>query len=279
MRDPAAALADALSAACRQDQAAFATHLTAANAATFRALPDPRRSALLKRFVLLDDAGKPLLSTTAEGRTEVRCEAAGLVSAMRLGSAEVRENLAFVTAEVGEPGGEARPVRIGLVREAGEWKLLSVGLLLLDLPALSRQWEEADLEAHEAEVIASLRKIAEALGGYQQAFGKLPEALEQLGPGSQDGISPDRAGLLDASLAGGESLGYRFRYTIKPAAVEGDESDRDKAAGFELAATPVDYGSAGRRSFYLDSKGVLRGADKHGAVATVDDPQIREPQP
>ena len=166
-RDPAAALADALSAACRQDQAAFATHLTAANSAAFRALPEPQRSALLKRFVLLDDAGRPLLSTTAEGRTEVRCEAAGLVSDMRLGSAEVRENLAFVTAEVGEPGGEARSVRIGLVREAGEWKLLSVGLLLLDLPAISRQWEEADLEAREAEVIASLRKIAEALGKYQ----------------------------------------------------------------------------------------------------------------
>ena len=49
--DPAAALAEALSAACRQDADAFAPYLTALSAAAFRALPDVQRSALLKRFV------------------------------------------------------------------------------------------------------------------------------------------------------------------------------------------------------------------------------------
>jgi hypothetical protein len=271
--DPVAGLADALSAACRQDHAAFATHLTAENAAAFRALPEPQQTALLKRFILLDDPGRPLLSTLAGGNSEVRCEAAGLVADMHLGAAEVRENLAFVTAQIGQPGEEPRSVRIGFVREGGQWKLLSVGLLLLDLPAMVQQWQEADLQNSENETIAALAKIAEALVKYQQAFGKLPEALDELGPPAEDGASPEHAGLLASASSGG----YTFRYVIVPSTTAGDESDRDKAAGFALAATPVEYGKAGRRSFYLDSNGTLRGDDKHGALATSADPQIAVP--
>jgi hypothetical protein len=279
LRDPVGALADALSEACRQDHAAFATHLTAQNAAAFRALPEPQQTALLKRFILLDDPGRPLLSTLAGGNSEVRCEAAGLVADMHLGAPEVHENLAFVTAGIGQPGEEPRAVRIGFVREGGEWKLLSVGLLLLDLPAMAKQWEEADLQASENDAIAALAKIAEALLKYQRAFGKLPEGIEQLGPPPQDGASPEHAGLLAADLATGSSAGYSFRYAIADAkTTEGDDSDRDKAAGFILAATPIEYGTGGRRSFYLDSNGTLRGDDKHGAVATASDPLIAVPQ-
>jgi hypothetical protein len=272
--DPVAGLADTLSAACRQDHAAFASHLTAQNASAFRALPEPQQTALLKRFILLDDPGRPLLSTPAGGRTEVRCEAAGLVADMHLGAAEVHENLAFVTAEIGQPGEQPRSVRIGFVREGGQWKLLSVGLLLLDLPAMAKQWEEADLQESENDAIAALAKIAEALVKYQQAYGKLPEALEQLGPSSEGGASPEYAGFVAEDLAAGSRGGYSFRYVIVPATTEGDDSDRDKAAGFALAATPIEYGKAGRRSFYLDSNGTLRGDDKHGAVATSNDPRI-----
>jgi hypothetical protein len=267
-----------MSAACRQDHAAFATHLTAENAAAFRALPEPQQTALLKRFILLEDPGKPLLSTAAQGRTELRCEAAGLVAEMHFGAAEVHENLAFVTAEIGQAGEEPRSVRIGFVREGGQWKLLSVGLLLLDLPAMSKQWEEADLQDSENDAIAALAKIAEALDKYQQAFGKLPEALEQLGPPGEDGASPEHANLVAADLAAGSSGGYSFRYVIVPATIEGDDSDRDKTAGFALAAKPIEYGKSGRRSFYLDSNGTLRGDDKHGAVATSADPKILAPE-
>jgi hypothetical protein len=277
-RDPAAALADALSAACRQDHAAFAMHITADQAKAFLALPEPRQTALLKRLVLLDDPGRPLLSNTAQGRPEVRCEAAGLVADMHFGSPEIKENLAFVTAEIGLPGGEPRSVRIGLVRESGDWKLLSVGLLLLDLPELAKQWEQSDLVANEDVAINAMAKIAEALTRYQMAYGKLPEMLDALGPAPPEGASLDRADFLPADLAAGSSAGYNFRYVIVPMNVAGDDADRDKAAGFVLAATPIEYGKEGKRSFYLDSNGVLRGADKHGAVATSADPQIPVPQ-
>jgi hypothetical protein len=43
---------------------------------------------------------------------------------------------------------------------------------------------------------------------------------------------------------------------------------------FEVAATPRTYGKTGRRSFYLDQSGVLRGADHKGRPATADDPPI-----
>jgi hypothetical protein len=276
--DPAAALAAALIAACRQDPSEFATHLTAENAAAFRSLPQPQRINLLKRFVLLDDPGKPLLSATAEGHTEIRCEAGGVMSDMRFGATQMHESLAFIPVDVpeaGTPEDDAKQsVRFGLVRESGEWKLLSLGLLLLDIPTLARGWETADRAAPETTAVVTLHRISEALNAYQQAYGKLPDALAQLGPPSTPGASPDKAGLLDEGLASGEHGGYRFRYRIVPSYAQADESERDKAAGFELAAIPIEYGTGGRKSFFLDSKGILRGADKHGGVADASDPRI-----
>jgi hypothetical protein len=277
--DPAAELAATLTAACRHDQTAFATHLTAYNANVFRELPQSQRETLLARLVLQTAPGRALLSTSAEGRPVVRCESGGIVIEMRFGTVEIRDNLAFVPVEVPGPGEKARSVRFGLVREDGRWRLISVGLLLLDLPAMAQEWVEADLRAQEARAVAALRKIAEALRTYQTAFGRLPEALEQLGPAPPGGISPERAALLDEALAAAESGGYRFRYVIVPAAGTADESERAKSAGFALVAMPAEYGGTGRRSFYLDSGGVLRGADKQGQVATQADPRVDDPRP
>jgi hypothetical protein len=282
--DPSQALAEALTAACRQDQATFASHLTSDNAQAYRALPEEQRLSMLKRFVLLENMGKPLLSAL-DGHTVLRCEASGVISEMRFGPAEVHENLAFIPVTVPESGpnqGQSQSVRFGLIRESGAWKVLSVGLLLLDIPALARQWEAGDLQSREKNAISALRKIASALKSYQTAFGKLPERLDQLGPPpAAGGLSPESAGLLDSDLATGAAGGYQFRYAIVPAGGEEDESERDKAAGFTLAATPMNYGKDGRRSFFLDSGGTLRGADKSGMVATADDPRegAEEPQP
>ncbi len=276
--DPAAALADSLIAACRQDSAAFGTHLAKENATAFLALPESQRTGLLRRFVLLDDPGKPLLSTDGRGHTEVRCEASGVVSDMLFGETQMHDNLAFIPVEVpqaGAPEGDAKQsVRFGLVRESGEWKLLSLGLLLLDIPTLAREWEKNDVKALEAHAIANLHGIAEALKSYQQAYGRLPDNLAELGPSASEGVSPDKAGLLDEELASGEKDGYVFRYSIATAPRETDESEREKASGFQLAATPAKYGQGGRQSFYMDSTGMLRGADKNGAVADESDAPI-----
>ena len=210
----------------------------------------------------------------------VRCDAQGVVSEVRFGATEQHDNLAFIPVQVPKAGEGAQSGRFGLVREDGQWKLLSLGLLLLDVPQLARQWEQADINvrasAAEAAAVDSLRKIAAALAQYRQAFGHLPDSLSQLGP-AKGGNSPDQAGLLDADLAAGERGGYRFRYNITSAGGTALDADRDQLAGFQLAATPVEYGEAGRRSFYLDAGGTLRGADKQGAVATSNDPRVSVP--
>lgn len=277
--DPAAALASALTAACRRDEPAFAAHLTAQTASVFRKLPEAQRGNLMGRLAMLNAAGNALLSNTAEGHAVVRCDAGGAITELRFGAPETSENLAFVPVEA-RAAGASRTVRFGLVREAGDWRLISVGLLLLDLPAMSQEWAETDVRASEVAAVGALHKIADALDIYRRAFDRLPESLEQLGPPPKEGLSPDRTGLLDQALAAGESGGYRFRYAIVPSGDATDSAERDKLAGFALAATPTQYGqpAAGRRSFYLDSAGTLRGADKQGEVATAEDPEIADPR-
>jgi len=265
---PSAALAAALMAACRQSEAQFAPYLTADNAAAFRELPASQRTALMKRFVLLDEPGRPLLSSDAQGRTVVRCGTPGMTTEMRFGEMRLQENLAFIPVEIPIENAATRRIVFGMAREGGGWKLLSVGLLLLNLPELSRQWAASEAEASEAEAVAALRKLANAAASYRRAFGKLPETLAQLGPAPKEGISPEAAGLVDAELAAGKKGGYLFRYRILPASGERAE------ASFELAGTPTEYGKTGRRSFLLDASGTLRGDDKQGAVATASDPRI-----
>jgi hypothetical protein len=270
---PPEALAGALVAACRQNDAEFARYLTADNAATFRELSPSQRVALLKRLMLLDDPGRPLLSRSAQGLTVLRCETRPITTEMRFGETRLRENLVFIPVEVRVPetagASEAvRKVEFGMVREGGGWKLLSVGLLLLNLAELAQQWATSEVQENEAEAIAALRKIAQSIGTYRRAFGKLPETLVQLGPAPKEGISPEAAGLLDAELAASKKGGYLYRYRVVPARGEAGEP------GFELAATPVEYGKTGRRSFFLDASGTLRGGDKQGAVATASDPPI-----
>jgi hypothetical protein len=45
---------------------------------------------------------------------------------------------------------------------------------------------------------------------------------------------------------------------------------------FEVIATPVEYGKTGRRSFYMDESGILRGGDHAGGAATLSDKPIVE---
>jgi type II secretory pathway pseudopilin PulG len=228
----------------------------------------------MKRFVLLEDPGRALLSTSSTGHPVVRCEAPGISTEMRFGETRSRENLAFIPMEIPLPGEPSRSITFGLVREGGNWKLLSVGLILLDIPSMAKQWEQADLEAREDEAIAALRSLAAALETYRQAYGKLPDTLDPLGPAPKSGISPEAAGLVDADLSSGNKDGYTIRYRIVPASGNLPEEDANQAAKFELAATPVEYAKNGRRSFFLDSRGVLRGADKHGAAANSADPRV-----
>ena len=274
VNDAATALTGALSAACTEDAATFANYLTAENSAAFQKLVAPQRVAFMKRMVQLDDPGRPLVSTSDEGLTVLRCETPAITTEMRFGAAKATDNLAFISITVPSPGEEPRTIRFGMVREQGQWKLLSLGLVLLDVQALSDEWARADIEAQENNAVDNLRALASALDAYRRAFGTLPDTLAQLGPAPASGISPDAASLVDADLAAGEKGGYKFRYRIASSSAADTPDEQNKLAAYELAATPTDYGKTGKRSFFLDSTGALRGADKQGAVADSSDPRI-----
>lgn len=260
--DPAAVLSAAIVAACRDNEAQFSNYLTPDNAVAFQALPAEQRAAFLKRFSLSDMPGKPLSSSDAQNHAVLLCQTPSGTVQYRFGAARVRENLAFIPVSVLD----SEQAEFGLVRESGGWRLLSLGLVLLDIPQLAKQWAEADLRASEDTVIDALQSLAGAIQTYNRAFGKLPESLAELGPAPKDQVSPEQASLVSAELASGKQNGYQFRYRIVP-----DPSGNDTK--FELAASP-DQSSKSRRSFFLDAAGKVHGADKHGAVATSDDPVI-----
>ncbi len=261
--DPSAALVSALTAACKHDEIQFANFLTADNATSFRALPLDQRSAILKRFSLTDDAGRPLLSTDQSGHSILRCQVAGATAEFRFGSPRTEENLAFIPLQTAD--GDIAD--IGMVRESSGWKIISVGLMLFDIRQLAGRWAEQETENREDDAIHSMRDLQTVIGTYQRAFDELPESLQRLGPAPKNQVSPEQANLIGAQLASGTQNGYRFRYRI----VTGPDGN---PSGFEITATPETYGKSGKRSFFLDAAGKFHAADKHGDTATADDPVL-----
>lgn len=76
-----------------------------------------------------------------------------------------------------------------------------------------------------------------------------------------------KAQMIDSALASGFKYGYVFQMST--------------VAPFEMlrpalyaTATPISYRKTGRRSFFINENGEMRGADRYGAAATVTDPVI-----
>lgn len=272
---PAAAPADktprqtivaALSAACSQNIRQFSHYLLRTSRHTFETLPEARRKAMLKRFALTSMPGHPQPFLDTEGRMVVRCATPAETVIFRLGIAEVDQNVAFIPVTVA--GGEK--TNFGLVHQPGGWRLYSLGLLVINVPALVKQWEAAELAANENAAIGDLLTIEQGVKTYHEAFGRWPQMLKELGPAPPNEVSPEHAQILSAGLASGTTDGYRFRYRLV-------SNDKGVIEGFELGAVPETYGKTGRRSFFLGMKGKLHAADKQGAPATGDDPIIQPP--
>jgi len=269
---PSAALKGVLSAACSQNQAEFGRFLTARNREAFTRMTRQARISLMKRFVLLNEPGKPTASANAAGRPILRCQTPDVTTEMQIGGAELRENIAFLPMELRDAtdttGASVRQITMGLVREDGDWKLLSLGLLLLDLPALEVEWDSAEIDSTEKSAIAALAKVAGAVEAYRNKYLRLPASLANLGPPVHGAANGESAGLVDSDLANGIKNGYTIRYVIVGANTVG------APAKYELAATPLQYGRTGRRSFFRDSNGGLHAADRGGAVGSEADPKV-----
>jgi hypothetical protein len=271
---PSAALRDLLMAACSQSQNDFERFLTARNKESFSRMAPAARVAFMKRFVLLNEAGKPSAISNPSGRPIVRCDTPAGAAEIQIGGADTRDNVAFMPVNLRDAtdttDASAIQVTMGLVRENGEWKILSLGVVLLDLPSLELEWDSAEADKNEQTAIGSLKDIAEAIEAFRLKYARLPNSLSSLGPPLHGAANAEAAGLLESDLAAGMRNGYSFRYVIVGA------SGLGAPGKFELAATPLVYGRTGHRSFFRDASGTLRGADRQGAVGSSSDPRLPE---
>jgi hypothetical protein len=274
--DPALILRDTLMAACSQNVPEFTHALTLRNAEAFARMTPAARSTLLKRFVLLDKPGEPNAEQGAAGVLTVHCKTPEITTEMEIGKPELRENIAYLPLSVREAASSddssVHKVTMGLVREGGQWKLLSLGLLLLDLPSLEEEWDRAEIKANEQSALASLQKLADAVESYRKTYTRLPDTMKALGPSTDRTSKAEHAGLVASDLVDGRKDGYIFRYVIVGATTSG------APAKYELAAIPGEYGRSGLRSFFRDSTGAVHAADHQGAVGSTVDPRVDAPE-
>jgi hypothetical protein len=271
--NPAAILRDAVVSACSQNSDEFRKALTARNAEAFVRIAPAARSTFLKRFVLLDKTGQPKSENTSNDSYLVSCSNTDATTQIQIGKVEMRDNLSYIQFEIKDAadssGTGTRHAIIGMVRENGHWKLLSLGLLLLDLPSLEEEWDRAEIQSNEKAAIAYLKELAAAVETYRKSYTRLPDSLATLGPPPRGGAGKmDKAGLIDPELAAGRKEGYTFRYVIVGASTSG------APAKYELAAIPAEYGRSGTISFFRDSNGAVHAADRQGAVGSQIDPKL-----
>jgi hypothetical protein len=268
---PSAALRDLLAAACAHDEPSFERFLTARNAQSFSQLAPAARTELMKRFVLLDGAGKPTVSSNPSGRPDIRCSTPDGAADIQLGGAEVHDNIALLPLDIRDVselgGGDPHHILMGMVRENSSWKILSLGMLFLDLPSLEVEWDQASIGSNERDALNDLKTIAAAIETYRRTYSRLPESFARLGHASK--TSAEAAGLLDADLVAGKSNGYLFRMVIAGA------NEIGAPALYELSASPAIYGRTGKLSFFRDAKGTLHAADHQGGVGHSLDPVVQ----
>ncbi len=269
---PASVLRDAMMAACAQKADDFRLALTARNAAAFSRITPAARSKFLKRFVLLENPGDPHTQNTSNDTYVVSCSSPEVTTLLTIGKPELLDNLAYLPFDVKDAadtsGQSTRHALIGMVRENGQWKLLSLGLLLLDLPSLEVEWDRAEIALNEKAALAYLKEIADAVELYRKTYTHLPDTLSVLGPPPKGPGKMDKAALLSEELSAGRKEGYVFRYVIVGA------NNSGAPAKYELAAIPADYQRSGNLSFFRDSNGVIRAADHQGSVGSEIDPKV-----
>lgn len=113
---------------------------------------------------------------------------------------------------------------------------------------------------NERFVLRALRTLHSAEATYQSTTGN-----------GQFGslVNLRQAELIDSALSAGDKYGYYFTLILVA-------QTATTPARFYLTATARRYRKTGRKSFYVDETGVIRGADKQGAAANDNDPPIDE---
>ncbi len=123
-------------------------------------------------------------------------------------------------------------------------------LLMLMIAGMSSEASRSSLVTNEAIAKSGLRTILAAEATYKETkgdghYGTMEELVAE--------------NLIAKEIV--EKYGYRIEVTVS-----GNK--------FEATAVPVEYGKAGKLSYFIDETGILRGGDHGGAAATIADNQI-----
>lgn len=123
-------------------------------------------------------------------------------------------------------------------------------------PPITDHFNCNSIEDCEYQSISALRTIVGAQATFEATTGNYG-SLQQL----------KDAGLIDEPLASGSRSGYSFALKVR-------NRTQTRPPTFEATAVPNSYNKTGRRSFFVDHTGIVRGADRNGAPANADDPPI-----
>jgi len=122
----------------------------------------------------------------------------------------------------------------------------------------------ARIAANEASAIGHLRRLSTAEDTYQSTVGR------GLAFGSMDDLIASGAIPRDSA----SRIGYQFKLRLLDNDGNPALAGSSDAVRFEVVATPLSYGSTGRRSFYVSEEYIIRCADKRGKEATRSDPDV-----
>ncbi len=128
---------------------------------------------------------------------------------------------------------------------------LPKNLILTMVAGISSATKNPPPEMNEGIAIGMLQMIAGAEKTYQASAGKGKY-------GTMDELAQQK--LLTKDLM--DKYGYNFEVTVV-------------ADQFQVVATPREYGKTGKRSFFVDKSGVVRGDDHGGAPATAADKPVQ----
>lgn len=136
---------------------------------------------------------------------------------------------------------------IGLMHELR----LPKNLLKLMAVMAAAEMKQAPIKGKESMAMYSLTRIFAAQENYKKGKGK----------GSYAATLDDlrQAGSLEEDLQ--ENQDYKFEMSVS-------------GSKLEVTATPVQYGTSGKRSFFIDESGTIRAADHAGQRATVADEEV-----
>ena len=128
---------------------------------------------------------------------------------------------------------------------------LPKNLIITMVAGISSATNHPPPEANEMIAASGLQMIANAEGTYLSTVGKGSY-------GTLDQLTKEKLVMMEPF----QKYGYNFEVTAS-----GDQ--------FEAVATPREYGKTGKRSFFVDKSGVVRGDDHGGGPATVADKPIQ----